>query len=462
MKLKEIIYVTLVFTLLISCGTSTKIQAIKPEAETTNTIAYTAKTSYIGLPVTIKITDIQNVLNKTITGLIYTDSILTDDDMEVKIWKAKPILLSQDKEKIKTIVPVKIWLKYRYGTQFMGLNDTREFNLNGNIHITSSVALSNWQLKTSSTIEKIEWNESPTIQIAGKNVAITYIANPAISWFKTDIAKQIDELITKTCDFKPQVLDALKAVSTPYLVNSQFETWLALNPIELYATDALINQGTIYMNLGMKTTIRTVIGDKPSEKLNWNQLKITKVKNIPSYFNGSIAAVSSYKSASRIVTANFKGETFTSGSKKVIIENVELWQKKEKIIIALTMNGSLNGTIYLSGIPKFSSEKQEIYFDHLDYVLDTKNVLHQSASWLLNGLILKKIQENCRYSIANDIENGKKTLKTFLSNYSPIKGVYVNGELENLTFDKFDLLNNALVSFINTSGSLAVTIDGLE
>ena len=461
-KFRILSLVLVVLGLLSGCGTSTKIQAIKPEAESNKDFAYTAKTSYLGMPVSIEILDIQHVLNKNIKQLIYTDSILDDDNLEVKIWKTNTITLTQDKDKIRTIVPIKIWLKYKYGTEFMGLNDTREFNLNGTISVLSSVSLSNWQLKTKSVIEKIDWIESPSIQIAGKNVAITYLVNPALSWFKTDIAKQLDELITKTCDFKPQVLDAIKAISTPYLVNDKFETWFSINPIELYATDASIVKGKVIMDLGMKATLRTIIGDKPAEKINWNQLKITKVKSIPNHFNGTIAALSNYKSASRIVTNNFKGETFTSGKKKVTIDHVEMWQKKEKIIIALSMNGTLNGTIYLSGIPKFNAEKQEIFFENLDYVLDTKNVLHKSASWLLNGVILKKIHENCRYSIANDIANGKETLKEFLSNYSPIKGVYVNGKLENLTFEKFDLLNNGIVSFINTTGNVSITINGLE
>jgi len=462
MKLKILIWNLLTSYLLISCGTSTKIEAIKPEAETANNIVFTTKVSYVGMPVTMEIADIQKVLNQNINNLIYTDSILDDNNMEMKIWKTNTISLSQENEKIKIVMPIKIWLKYKYGTDFMGLNDSREFNLNGKVTVLSDISLSNWQLKIKSKIEKIEWNESPTIKIANKNVSITYLINPALSWFKEDIAQQLDEAIGKSCDFKPQVIDALKTLATPYLINEKFETWLSINPLEIYATDATITKGNVLMDLGMKTTIKTVIGDKPTEKMNWNTLKMIKVKNIPNNFTGSVAAITSFKSASRIITTNFKGQTFTSGSKKITIDNVDMWQKDNKIIIALTMNGSLNGTIYLSGKPKFDSTTQEIYFEDLAYVLNTKNVLHKSASWLLNGMILKKINENCRYSITDDINFGRENIMPFFNNYSPIKGVYINGSLGTLKFEKFDLLNNAIVSFINASGNISVKIDGLE
>jgi hypothetical protein len=462
MKIKITVLFAITILLFISCSTSKKIEAIRPEADQSSNIAYTAKTSYIGMPVAIEIADIQNILNKTIQNLVYRDSILEDDNMEIKVWKTAPITLSQEQEKIKIVFPVKIWLKYKYGTQFMGLNDTREFNLNAKVTVLSNISLSNWQLNTKSIIERIEWQESPTVQIAGKNVAITYIISPALNWFKQDLAKQLDDAITKSCDFKPQVIDALKSISNPYLVNDKFETWLSLNPLEIYATNSNINKGKVYLNLGIKAIIKTIIGDKPSEKLNWNQLKMTKVKSIPNHFNGTIAAITGYKSASRIITTNFKGETFSYGNKKVVINQVEMWHKNNKIIIALTMNGSLNGTIYLSGTPKYNNDTQEIYFEHLDYVLDTKNVLHKSANWLLNGMILKKIQENCKYSIATDIENAKQTIQNYFNNYSPIKGVYVSGKLDQLSFEKFELLNNGIVSFINTTGTVAININGLE
>ena len=70
MKLKILIWNLLTSYLLISCGTSTKIEAIKPEAETANNIVFTTKVSYVGMPVTMEIADIQKVLNQNINNLI--------------------------------------------------------------------------------------------------------------------------------------------------------------------------------------------------------------------------------------------------------------------------------------------------------------------------------------------------------------------------------------------------------
>ena len=74
------------------------------------------------------------------------------------------------------------------------------------------------------------------------------------------------------------------------------------------------------------------------------------------------------------------------------------------MVIALDMLGSITGTVYLTGVPQFNETTKEIYFDQLDYVLDTKSKLLKTANWLAQGMVLRKIQESCRYSIQANLE----------------------------------------------------------
>jgi hypothetical protein len=126
------------------------------------------------------------------------------------------------------------------------------------------------------------------------------------------------------------------------------------------------------------------------------------------------------------------------------------------------MTGSINGSIYLSGIPNYNSVTKEIYFDQMDYVLNSKGLLTKTANWLLQGVILKKIQETCRYSIKGNLEEGKKSLLPYLSNYSPMKGVFVNGTLNDFDFEKVEVTDKAMIAFITTTGRMSVRIDGMD
>jgi hypothetical protein len=344
----------------------------------------------------------------------------------------------------------------------MGLNDTREINLNGTITLSSVAKLSNWKMSTISKIEDFEWSESPSILIAGKNIPITYIINPTLSVFKSKISKKIDEAIEKSCDFKPYVLDVLEKMSTPFQTSEQYETWFKLIPIEVYVTDAVLEKSNISMDLGLKCNMQTMIGLKPKNTFDRSAVAFKAVSKIPNKLTAYVAAISTYESASRVVTKNFQGKEFASGSRKIVVQKVALWHKDNKIIIALDMIGSINGTIYLSGIPNYNPISKEIYFDQMDYVLDTKGILTRTANWLLQGTILKKIQENCRYSIKENLDDGKKSMLPYLSNFSPMKGVFVNGNLDDFEFEKVEVTDKAIIAFISTTGKMSVKIDGME
>jgi hypothetical protein len=448
--------------LLIGCSTTSKIEALKPEPSVNTKIAYNNTTSFVSMPLEISLNEIENQLNKSLNGLIYEDTNLEDDKTEMKIWKTAPIKLIDKEGKVETVLPLKIWAKLKYGTDFMGLNDTKEIELNGTITLSSTVKLSNWKMSTDSKIKDYNWTESPTILVAGKKVPITYIINPTLSIFKSKMAKKIDEAIEASCDFKPYVLNIIKTISAPFEVNSQYETWFKLNPIEVNVTDALVSKNKISMDLGLKCTMQTMIGQKPNIAFNKDAILFKSADKIADKTTATVAAVSTYESASRIITKNFQGKEFASGKRKIVIQKVDLWAKDGRMIIALEMTGSLNGTIYLGGIPNYNATTKEIYFDQMDYVLNTKGLLTKTANWLLQGIILKKIQENCKYSIKENLEEGKKNLLPYLSNYSPMKGVFVNGTLNDFEFEKVELTNNAIIAFITTSGKMNIKIEGME
>ncbi len=445
-----------------SCSTTQRIEALKPLPSDDTPMVVNTKTSFVNMPLQISLKEIENQMNKTLSGEIYTDTKLEDDNTEMRIIKTAPIRLVEKNGKIETVLPLKIWSKFKYGTDFMGLNDTREINLNGTITLLSDVRLSNWKLTTNSKIEDFDWAESPSILVAGKYVPITYIINPTLSIFKSKIAKKIDEAIQNTCDFKPYVLDVLEKMSTPFLTSEQYQAWFKLIPIEVYVTDAVLNKDQINMDLGLKCNMQTMVGSQPKTGFDRSAIQFKAVTKIPDRLTANIAAISTYESASSIIANNFKGKEFAAGSRKIVVQNVGLWQKDGKIIIELDMTGSINGTIYLSGIPNYNSVTKEIYFDQMDYVLSTKGLLTKTANWLLQGMILRKIQENCRYSIKPNLDEGKKSLLPYLNNYSPMKGVFVNGTTDDFEFEKVEVTNKAIIAFITTTGKMNVKIDGMD
>ncbi|HEY4616976.1 MAG TPA: DUF4403 family protein, partial [Flavobacterium sp.] len=94
-----------------ACSTSQQINTLKPEADDATPIVYENSPSFINLPVSVKLKDIENKTNSLLNGLIYEDNNIDDDDIELKIWKLAPITIRNNNaasgEKIETILPLK-------------------------------------------------------------------------------------------------------------------------------------------------------------------------------------------------------------------------------------------------------------------------------------------------------------------------------------------------------------------
>ena len=193
LKFFPLLFLIILLIFTSSCSTTNKIATLKPEPDDATPLVYENTPSYINLPISIKLRDIENQTNSLLNGLIYEDNTIDDDDIEMKIWKLAPITIKNSKDpnvdKLTTILPLKATIKYRIGTKTMGVNlyNTKEFNLNGIVTLNSKVNLSNWKLKTQTELVSLDWNESPTMSVFNKNMPVTYLINPSIKLFKSKI-----------------------------------------------------------------------------------------------------------------------------------------------------------------------------------------------------------------------------------------------------------------------------------
>ena len=447
-----------------SCSTSKQVLALKPLPDYSTEVIYEKQLSFINMPVEIAVKDLQTQTNKYFNGLIYDDASLDEDNLMMKVYKEAPIIISEQGGKIVMDLPLKISGKVKYGLNNFGidLSDTKDFYLNGTVRLNSTVGLKNWKIVTNTTIQDIKWKESPSVMVAGNSIPITYLINPAISIFKSRLSKLVDEAITQSLDIKPYVLDALQAYSEPIKINDEYETWFAMQPVEVYAAKAVLANQKITANLGLKAYLETSVGRKPSIVFDRNTIVLKAVDKMPDEFKANVAAFAPYSYASQVMQKNFAGQKFESGGKAVTVNKIDLWGKDGKMIVAVNLSGSVNGDFYLSGIPAYNPNTKEIYLDQVDFVLDSKNKLLKVGGWLAQGIIVKKLANACKFSIADQLAEGEKSMVSYLTNYEPMKGVKVNGKLSQITPNKVILTPNAIVAMVVATGKVAVSIDGLE
>ena len=451
-----------ILVLVFSCGTVKKINTLKPEPSLASKIDLKIKNSFVNIPVNITLKNIQKLLNENLDKLIYIDDNIEDDDLKIKLWKQGTITVKNNDKRIELAFPLKAEVDYRFGTNKLGFDmfTTESFEFNGTVTLVSAIGLDQWYLKTQTRLKSIKWHEKPTMSLFGKKLSITRLVNSAIKYFKDDIEKRVDDAVAESLDFKPYVLDVIDKISQPIELNRDYNSWLRIVPEEIYVTNSKVDDNGISFLMGLKCKIETHIGKEPSQQFD-NSIALKPVKTLPNKITANLLGISTYKSASKIITKNFKGYEMGSGKKTVYVKKVNLWHKNNQLIVALDIIGKISGTLYLSGMPSYDKQTKEIYFENLDYVLDTKNVIAKSANFFANQYILKEIKKRCRYSISDLLSESETQLLSFLNNYSPVEGVFVNGKIDKVNYVNTQLTNDAILVTIEALGEVNVEVSGL-
>ncbi|POY34734.1 hypothetical protein C3K47_18545 [Solitalea longa] len=451
-----------------SCAT-TALKPVKPAADYSKTnVIYTKELSTIQLPVEMSLKEIQTQINKQLTGLLYEDNSLENnskDNVMLKVWKVGDIQVDGNGNEFTIVLPIKVWANVGWEVEKFGvkLSDFREVQLTAKINLTSKLNVNNWKMSSVTTINSIDWLESPTVKVMGKDIPVTYLANPAISMFKTRIAKMVDEQVEKNIDFKPQIVDALKKLTTPMEVSKEYNTWINFEPQSFYATPPSVVNKQLKLGLGLKTYIETAIGQKPVTSATKFEPQMYNVPKITDDFNINVVSFVRYDNAAKLLQQSIGGKVyeFQDGKKKVKVEKIDLWGNNGKLITALTLSGSLNATVYLTGVPVYDPKTQQISLQQVDFELDTKNKLAKAANWLAHGSFAKMIESQAKFSIADQMKESMAKAQSYLNNYQISKGVFVKGKISDLSPDKTYLTENAIVATVVAKGNMAIKIEGM-
>jgi hypothetical protein len=125
-------------------------------------------------------------------------------------------------------------------------------------------------------------------------------------------------------------------------------SWLRIAPLEIYSTAAQLKTILSLYKWAWSATWNTYWSGTRNKVWRYKFKASSKILT-----KLNIVAVSTYADASKIIRKNFSGQDFTSGS-KVTVQNVTIWHKDGKMVIALDLVGSLNGIVYLAGFPNIT------------------------------------------------------------------------------------------------------------
>lgn len=321
---------------------------------------------------------------------------------------------------------------------------------------------SSWVLNTKTELATHSWLEKPNLNVGGLKFNITSLADIVIDKSKESLEKQIDLSVSEQVQFKEKLLEMLKYVEKPILIDTLLNSWLHIQPQRVYMSNIENSSDFSIGNLTFhgKTKISSV---KPKDVIPGIKLPLFNwEESLDDTSHMNMVLDISYDRINEFIKENYENETFKSGDKEITVSNFELSRQGQKLVVNTDVKGSLNGKLEISGIPVFDNDKQLFYTEDIDIKVKTSNVFKKAGAWLFKGKIKNQLQNVMRYSIKENIQEYQDLIDEQISQYSSTEQIKVKAKLNDINVNSFALDNDRIHAFITLNFYLETVVYNLS
>ena len=423
---------------------------------------FTRSVSFVNIPLEIPLQVIENKINSQFKGVIYDDDSYTRptaDDIKIRVYQNNRIGVAAVGNELKFTIPLKIWAQGRYDPCTFCPAIEKQTVFDVEVYLRSKFEiLKDYKFKINTVSDGFEWKTEPKISIGPINIPITRLLENVIDNQLQSVIKEIDSNVNGLIDLRSNIESLWNLAQEPILLDDTSQTWLKAEPKALLLAPITSNQSVLSIGLGLETYLETFTGNKPLLKEKKPLPELRPASRAAQDFSIQIRSELSFEAATAIAKKQLVGEEFHFKKKVVRVDDIQIYGKGDLAYVKVAMSGSLKGELFLSGIPTFNSQTNELSIEQLDYDLQSKNVLVKAGSWLLNGTLQKQLQHHMRFSfdkeissIRNDLSNRIK--KTKYKNLFTLKGNLKEFKVHDVYMaeNHFDIVldaqGNAKISF---------------
>lgn len=414
--------------------------------------------SSLQFPFKLSIKKLEQTANQAIKGIIYKDSLYTDDQMKCTVWKDDEIKLSSIKNNVLRVdLPLKVWIEKGIGALGAYTYKSSEFKLTMSFHLVYSVS-NDWKLITKTFKNGYTWTQKPSLNFVTIQLPITPLVEKILDKKQGDYAKLIDDQISKNLKLKDDMIKVWNQLKEPQKVSDSYNTWLAIIPQAIFASPFTQDENYIKSSFHLKALVRSCIGSDSA-------LKTPVTYQLPPLIYKNLAADSfklytmvtiPYSEASQIAKKKFVDQefSFNNGKYNINIHNIALYNNQGKLMIETDISGSLNGKTFIQGELYYQADRRTVRMRNLAFDLQTKNIFHKAASWLFNGKIEQNLEEKFEMPVGELLDYCSQSADQALNRNQ--NGMRLSGKLSQLTPTHLSSKDSSILLILLATGQLAI------
>ena len=118
--------------------------------------------------------------------------------------------------------------------------------------------------------------------------------------------------------------------------------------------------------------------------------------------------------------------------------------------------GSLDGVFYLTGKPRFDPRTNIFSVEDVDFDMQTRSLLLQSADWFLHSMIKSRIQEKLNMDLTQRLEQSREMARKAIAQVQLADHVLLKGDIKTLQFSDVLVQKDKISIQVYTEGESAI------
>ncbi|MEM9992242.1 MAG: DUF4403 family protein, partial [Bacteroidota bacterium] len=230
----------------------------KPE-EVYQFVAPEVHTSIVHIPVQLKITELEAMINEQFAATLAENGNYEQEGLRVEAEKLDDISLSMEGQRIKYLVPLKLFI-----TKDLGFTTAKADAALAIQFFTDYEIQPDWTLSTTSEIESYEWYEQPKLKVGGISLPAKFIGNIVIDQSKKVITESIDEQVKEHLDLRGNIQLGWKQLHEPIEISNDYSTWMTINPQKIAMSLPENTGDAIEFTIAIESQPSIAVGQQPS------------------------------------------------------------------------------------------------------------------------------------------------------------------------------------------------------
>ena len=432
---------------LCSCAGVKPLTAERPRDEAFRT-EIKREISTINVPIEASTEDLAKVLNQTVGTEIYKGSAkyrgLTAD-----VLRNGPMTLNAADNYLYLTVPIAMTLGY-------GMLETPAISFKLKFRLNAKVS-TDWKLNVEiyymglSDLLADETRIGPiSIKPRGIVEGITQPVQKALS----DAASKV---VNEKFPVKAEIAKAWTATQKPVLLDKTYNAWLTLTPREAVLCPLYAQNNRVRISVGLTSFAELVVGPEPAPRPPVPLPNLKLANGINRNFRITLNTDLHYRDILAIATPLLLNREFADADgKKIILKDLDVYGNGDRLVVKVQTTGSLDGVFYLTCRPRFDPKTDRFFVEDLDFDLQTRSLLLQSANWFLHGTIRGIIQDRLNMDLTERVEQSREIVRKAAAQVKLADHLVMKGKVNALKFGDILVQKDKISLQVYAEGETAI------